>query len=183
VQKTVDEMQRLGVFEQPIRRVSEIGPGSGRYLAATKERCNPEYYEIYETAAEWRDWLVHTYGVIAQPTDGYSLRPSTDDSIDLTQCHKVLCGLSVLTAFGYVAEMARITHREGHVVFDVVTERCASSSGDLAAWLATKPDWLITILPWVTVVEFCRSVSLSLCGSFIVPMLPGRTEVFVFLKR
>src|SRR5574339_170138 len=48
-QATIENMAGLGIFQQTVERVCEIGPGSGRYLEKIISICHPQYYEIYET--------------------------------------------------------------------------------------------------------------------------------------
>src|SRR5262245_17025486 len=39
-QLTIDKMAELGVFDNRINRICELGPGSGRYLEKVKAVCN-----------------------------------------------------------------------------------------------------------------------------------------------
>ena len=138
-QETIDQMIALGVFKGKIDRVCEIGPGSGRYLEKVIQICEPVYYEIYETAPEWENWLVQKYNVTPQPTDGNTLTDTPSNSIDLVQAHKVFPGQPTLTTCRYFDEMARVVRNGGKVVFDIVTEECL---GDdiLANWISLDGD-------------------------------------------
>ncbi|MGC5041162.1 methyltransferase domain-containing protein [Streptomyces sp. DT190] len=145
-QSTIDELRALGVFAAEPDTVLEIGPGSGRYLEKTLKECSPGRYEIYETAAPWADYLVDTFGVVAQPTAGCSLAPTPDGSIDLVQAHKVFNTLTFLGAARYFFEMARVTRPGGRIVFDVMTETCLDPA-TMRAWAArgttpTRPPCL-----------------------------------------
>jgi SAM-dependent MidA family methyltransferase len=50
---TVQAMLDLAQLPEPVRRVCEIGPGSGRYAERVIAAVNPNVYEIYETATDW----------------------------------------------------------------------------------------------------------------------------------
>ena len=182
-QKTIDQMVALGVFQGDVARVCEIGPGTGRYLEKTIPICQPEYYEIYETAAEWENWLVQNHHVTAQPTDGKSLIHTPSGSIDLVQAHKVLPGQPTLTICGYFDEMARVTCTGGKVVFDIVTEECLDEE-ILKKWISS--GWGYQHYPCLMskqfTIDFFQRRKFSFDGSFLVPMEPGITECFVFTK-
>jgi hypothetical protein len=182
-QETLDAMEGLGVFENRIDRVCEIGPGSGRYLERTMKRCRPSHYEIYETAVSWAEWLGTTYGVTIQPTDGKTLAATPTDSIDLAQAHKVFVVTPSMTTCSYLLEMARVVRDGGKVVFDVVTEDCVDSR-TLAAWLEAGSPWgpYPAMMPRRFVVDLLSRHRLALRGSFFVDMKPGRTECMVFVR-
>ncbi|MFJ8233319.1 hypothetical protein ACIQ9E_25725 [Streptomyces sp. NPDC094448] len=95
---TIDRLRTLGVYAAKPDTVLEIGPGSGRCPEKTLKECSPERYEIYETAAPWADCLVGTSGVIARPTEGAGLAPTSDGSFDLVQAHKVFNTVTFLCA-------------------------------------------------------------------------------------
>ena len=181
-QLTIDKMTELGVFSQVIKSVCEIGPGSGRYLDKTMQVSNPARYEIYETAAEWRNWLAQKYNVTAHPADGASLSETPSGSIDLVQSHKVFPGLSFLTTIKYLSEMARVTRSGGSVVFDSVTEECFEGQV-IDDWLASNVDWANCMIPKQFAIKFLESHGCSFVGSFLIPMKPGITQYMVFRKQ
>lgn len=180
-QETFLYMKDLGVFDIPIKRVCEIGPGTGRYLEKVLQIAKPEYCEIYETAKNWETWLVKEYGVVAQPADGTSLSHTPSNSIDLVQAHKVLPGQPSLVVCRYFEEMARVVRRGGKVVFDIVTEECLDDS-TLHDWWKTNAGYqhYPCLVPKQFTIDFFLRRNFSCDGSFIVPMKPGKTEVFVF---
>jgi hypothetical protein len=53
-QSTVDQMASFGILNKDIKRVCEIGPGSGRYLEKVQRLCSPDSYEVYETTPNGR---------------------------------------------------------------------------------------------------------------------------------
>lgn len=36
------------------------------YLVKTIDKCKPEYYEIYETASKWMDWLTIVFDILTE---------------------------------------------------------------------------------------------------------------------
>jgi hypothetical protein len=183
-QKTIDEMTRMGVFAQPVRRVLEIGPGSGRYLEKTMAACHPEAYEIYETAAPWAKYVTENYPVLLQPTDGRSLAATADASIDLVQAHKVFSGIPFLPTCLYWAEMARVARPRGYVVFDIISESCLDES-TLEKWLRSEIDngAYPAVVPRAVVTTWFGEHGLDLVGTAMIPIGPGTAELFVFRKR
>jgi hypothetical protein len=182
-QATHDRLVALGVFKDRTDRVCEIGPGSGRFLEKTVQACKPSHYEIYETAQPWADWLVKTYKVIAQPTDGMTLPNTPSNSIDLVQAHKVFVCLLFLTTCSYFTEIVRVTKPGAWVIFDVMTEDCMDND-NVALWLKTGVNTRTypEIIPKRFVTDFFERSGFAFVASFIVPMKPGKTECFVFRK-
>lgn len=183
-QSTIDELRTLGVFAADPDTVLEIGPGSGRYLEKTLNECAPDRYEIYETAAPWADYLVDTFSVVAQPTEGCSLAATPDASIDLVQAHKVFNTVTFLCASRYFFEMARVTRPGGRIVFDVMTETCLDPA-TVRAW-ATQGgeghDSYPAAMPRRTCVDHFATLDCDLEASFLTPMGVASTEVLVFKK-
>ncbi len=180
-QNTIDEIAQLGVFSQPIERVCEIGPGTGRYLEKTQKACRPAYYEIYETAEQWQTWCVDQYGVVAQPANKWKLTHTADASIDLVQAHKVFSWTTFLVCISNFSEMTRVVRKNGHVIFDAVTEVCMDEES-VAGWKASGTDWPGCLMPRQYLLDFFTRRGLSLVGTFFIPLLPGKTEYFVFKK-
>lgn len=182
-QDTIDRMAALGVFADPIEAVCEIGPGSGRYLAKTRDVCRPSRYEVYETAADWADWLATQYDVVVQPCDGVTLAATATASVDLVQAHKVMPGQPSLVICRYYEEMVRVVRPGGKIVFDIVTENCMTDDV-LAQWLATGGGYqhYPCLIPRQFTIDFFAARGVAFRGSFLVPMLPGKTECMVFAK-
>lgn len=180
-QDTIDRMAGFGVFQNKIERVCEIGPGSGRYLEKVIQRCNPDYYEIYETSKDWRNWLISTYHVHAYFPDGNSLSHTPPESIDLVHTHKMLYGNSIITICQYFQEMIRVVRAGGTIVFDIMTEDCLS--GDLLnSWIESGATHACSMTARNFTLEFFTSRGLSFVGGFSIPLMPGVTEYFVFKK-
>jgi hypothetical protein len=185
LERTINAMAVLGVFGRRPQRVCEIGPGSGRYLERVIALCKPDYYEIYETAHEWRRWLASRYPVTVKHCDGRTLSDTPPESIQLVQAHKVFPGTAFLVTVGYLCEMARVVSPGGFVVFDVMTERCFTQDR-IAAWEAAGAcqwDWCPHVMPSEYTVHVLRGRGLSLVGRFEVPLYPAFTDCFVFKKE
>lgn len=180
-QDTIDQMSRLGVFDQPISRVCEIGPGSGRYLTKVIEKCRPEYYEIYETAPKWRNWLAQEYRVVAQPTDGMKLTTTPDRTIDLVHTHKVLNGLKILNICQYFVEMVRVVNEHGVIVFDILTEDCLDEE-TMQKWLTSGADYITSMTTKQFAIDFFVRRGFDYVGSFFAISMPGKTNYFVFRR-
>jgi hypothetical protein len=181
--KTIEQMASLGVFQNEIQSVCEIGPGSGRYLEKILQISHPIHYEIYETAVDWANYLVENYHVIYQQTDGVSLASTPSDSIDLVHAHKVFSSTNFLTTVSYLLEMMRVVCIGGKVVFDVVTEDCMDAN-TLDKWLsAGAAKWPFpSFMPKQYTVELFAHHGLKCVGDFLIPMAPGITQYFVFSK-
>jgi hypothetical protein len=183
-QATIEQMAALGVFAGPIETIVEIGPGSGRYVEKTLAACTPLRYEIYETAAIWGSYVAKKYKAIFQPTDGKSLAATATGSVDLLQAHKVFSAIPFLTTARYWLEMFRVMRPGGRVVFDIMTEPCMSPTL-VTSWISSGrgAGTYPALIPRVVVVDFFESHGFRTVGSFIVPMGPGKTEMFVFRKH
>ncbi len=180
-QETINNLEALGVFSFKIDRVCEIGPGSGRYLEKTINLCQPNYYEIYETAYEWRKWLSKNYKVTAHIPTGSSLDRTPSQSIDLIQSHKVFPGLPVLTICQYFNEMARVVRHDGKVIFDILSEECLED-GILDKWITSKITYPCSMIAKDFAINFFTNRNFSFIGSFFIPMKPGVTQYLVFSK-
>jgi hypothetical protein len=181
-QATIDEMKRFGVFLKPIDSLAEIGPGTGRYLEKTLRECAPGRCEIYETAGEWAAYLKKKFPVILQPTDGTSMKPTASASTNLVQAHKVFSTVPFIVTVRYWREMVRVARPGAHIVFDVMTEHCLSPAvveewGHLDIPMRSSYP---AALPYKVVVDFFAAHRAQLLGTFLSPMPPGQTEVFVF---
>jgi len=182
-QETVERLQALGAVHGGVKRVCEIGPGSGRYLERVKRACRPDHYEIYETAVQWRDHLVREYSVVAQPTDGSSLSATPDRSMDLVHAQKVFAGLPFMVAQRYFREMARVVAPGGKIAFDTPTERCMDEAV-VERWLASKAiyDTYPSVIPRQCVLDLFASRGFVLDEAFLISMEPGTSEYFVFTR-
>jgi hypothetical protein len=184
-QLTVDGMEKCGVFEGNLDRIIEIGPGSGRYLDQVKAKANPQYYEIYETSSEWREWLVKEHhGMITRKCDGRNLTESQTRQAALVQAHRVFPGLPFLTVMSYFHEMNRVTKGGGFIVFDILTESCFTPEL-VSAWVKDCPwnyTWEPHFMTKEIAVKFFEARESELVGSYLIPLAPAYSEVLIFKK-
>jgi hypothetical protein len=179
-QATIDRLAGLGVFNEKIQSVCEIGPGSGRYLEKVQRLCAPRSYEIYEPEKEWSDWLVRTYAVTAHESDGRCLGNTASNSVDLMHAHKVFVCLFFVVACQYFGEMIRVTRPGGQIVFDIVSENCMPDE-TLEKWIASGVIYPC-MLPRHFVIQYFAKRGCSLRSSFFAPMMPGQSEYLLFVK-
>ena len=180
-EETIARMIELGAFENLPKRICEIGPGSGRYLAKVKGLTDPQLYEIYETASPWRKYLVETYGVVARHTDGQTLAETPSVSIDLLHSHKVFVGLPIFTTLRYFTEIARVVQVGGKVVFDIQSENCLDDAM-LERWLQLREPYAKSVVPKDWALAFFARRGFRFDGAFKITMLPGITEYLVFTR-
>lgn len=143
----VERMEAAGALKHA-DTVVEIGPGTGRYLARVAEIVKPTRHVIYETAPDWREWLVREYGVEAPPTDGETL--AGVESAGLVHAHGVFVYTPFLVTARYLSEIIRIRPR--WVVFDFYSP---AEMVDLERWWASGDRfpvvldraWVLSQLP------------------------------------
>ncbi len=179
--RIIERLASLGMFDQKLNRVCEIGPGSGRFLEKIMKRTRPDVYEVYETADDWKRRLVKLYGVVAREGDWRSLPQTADSSVDLVHAHKVFPGLPIYTAMGYMLEMARVVRPGGWIAFDAVTEQCVTPEY-VERWNSTGWDWVVSMIPKDFVVNLMASLGVRHVGSFTVPLGPVVAEYLIFRK-
>lgn len=176
---SVDAMLRLSALPDPVERVCEIGPGSGRYAEKVIAALRPQVYEAYETAPDWWPHLRKLPNLITQPSDGRTLTHTKSASVDLVHAHKVFVYIPFVTTVGYLQEMARVVRPGGAVAFDVVTEDCLDEQ-TINSWLTHGTVFLPTPRAWV--IDFLARRGLSLQGNFFAAMTGTRTELLVFRR-
>lgn len=180
-QSTIDKMAAAGVFSAPLETIVEIGPGTGRYLEKTIHAARPKRYEIYETARPWADYLMETYDLVLQRTDGYSLGDTASASADLVHAHKVFSSVPFMVTCCYWREIARAVRPGGWVAFDIMTERCLEGDA-MEKWASSgiRNGAFPAVIPRALATEFFGNRGFKLAASHIVPMQPGTTELLVF---
>jgi SAM-dependent methyltransferase len=177
----VKEMLTLADLSAPVRRVCEIGPGTGRYAEKVIAALHPEVYEAYETARDWLPHLSKLPGVKLHDADGRSLATTASGSVDLVHAHKIFVYVPLVTTVGYLWEMARVVRPGGALAFDIVTENCLDEP-TISTWVFEGAT-LYSMIPRQWTVDLLGRAGLSLVGSSFVPMSGGRTELLVFRKQ
>jgi SAM-dependent methyltransferase len=167
-----------------VRKVLEIGPGSGRYTRRVMSALRPRTYDVYETAPDWVRYLRGEFpGLTFLPADGHTLAATGSSTVDLVHAHKLLCYIPYVTAVCYLEEMARVVRPGGTVAFDIITDDCMDTPMT-KAWLAEPSRGAIySVAPRDWVLDFMAERELELAGSHFVPLSGGRTELLVFRRR
>jgi SAM-dependent methyltransferase len=179
-QATIDQLAAYGIFSGEVKRVCEIGPGSGRYLEKVQRLCAPCSYEVYETDPQWDDYVVRTYGVTSHEADGTSLRHTAEGSVGLVHAHRVFPYVPFTVQCRYFMEMVRVTRPGGWIVFDIISEDCMSEDL-LEKWIA-QDRYDPCMMPHKFVTDFFARRQCSLRWSFFEPYMPGQSEYLVFAK-
>lgn len=167
-----------------VRRVLEIGPGSGRYTTRVKAALRPQSYEVYETAPDWVRYLRGQFPDLTfRPADGHTLASTGSSTIDLVHSHKLLCYIPFVTAVCYLDEIARVVRPGGTAAFDLITDDCMDLEMT-KTWLAEPGRGAIySVAPRDWVLKFLAQRDLELVGSHFVPLSGGRTELLIFNRR
>jgi len=177
-QKVINNMEKFGAFKFNNPTVCEIGAGTGRYMEKVIEKCNPSRYESYETAKDWATWLQKEYPIISQPTDGFSLKYTSDKSMDLIHAHGVFVYLKFLDNIRYFNEMIRVIKPNGIIIFDCYTEKCMTTEL-LNNWLHSKHNFPV-VMPNDYVIRYFEKFNFKLAGNFINAHGQGKSKYFVF---
>ncbi len=180
-QQTIDRLQKTNILNPSVGRMCEIGPGSGRYLEKVISICKPKYYEIYETAADWRNYLLASYPVVAQPCDGRTLCSTPTGDIDQLHAHRVFMTIPAILSMGYFYEIARVLRSGGIAVFDMMGEECFDRETVLK-WIADGATYPI-FLPRASVIDLFKGLGLSLIDHFFVNIGAGKSEYLVLQKE
>ncbi|MEG3436545.1 class I SAM-dependent methyltransferase [Pannus brasiliensis CCIBt3594] len=177
----VNRFQKLGMFDNKITTVLEIGTGTGIHAEKIIQLCQPERYESYETDRDWADWLARQYNLISRNADGRSLDDSADYSIDLVFAHGVFIYIPFLTVCQYFQEIVRVTKEGGYVAFDIFSEECFDDE-TLRAWIDSNYD-IPYFLRKNYVLEFFRQSGFKLVEEFFNDHFDvGRSKYLVFQK-
>lgn len=177
----VKVMLQLADLNAPVRRVCEIGPGTGRYAEKVIAALQPEVYEAYETARDWLPHLSKLPGIQLHDADGRTLSQTASASVDLVHAHKLFVYIPLVTSVGYWWEMARIVRPGGAVAFDIVTENCLDEP-TTSTWVSSGAT-LYSMIPRQWTINVLGRKGLTLVGSTFVPMSGGRSELLVFRKQ
>jgi phospholipid N-methyltransferase len=179
-QKVIDNMEKFGAFQNANQTVCEIGAGTGRYMEKVITICAPKRYESYETASDWAEWLEKEYEIISLESDGFSLKSTVENSIDLIHSHGVFVYLPFFDSLRYFKEIDRVASKNAIIVFDCITEDCLDEVS-LNKWL--KSDYNFPrILPEKYIFDFFPNNQYKLIGNFFTPYGQGKSKYFVFKR-
>ena len=179
--KIIDSMEKYGAFEYTNPAICEIGAGTGRYMDKVIEKCNPKRYESYETANDWSAWLQKEYPIISHPTDGFSLKFTSDNSIDIAHAHGVFVYLKFLDNIRYFNEIKRVIKPNGIIVFDCYTEECMTAEL-LNNWLQSQHNFPV-VLPNDYIISYFEKFNFKLVGNFFNAHGQGKSKYFVFKHK
>jgi SAM-dependent methyltransferase len=184
-EEVIQRIANLGVFDQPLERVVEIGAGTGLFTEVVLRRYTPSVYESYEPDADWSARLARDYSnLIAQPADGMSLSATASESADLVIAHRVFVYLAPLTALLYFQEMARVLRTGGHAVFDVISEDCLD--GPEVDLHVQHGNWWLVLMPKDYLISHFSNAGFECVGEFLRPLMPRyayyKTRYLIFRK-
>lgn len=176
--KTRDVLKNCGT-------ICEIGAGSGIYLEKIIEHCQPVQYEVYETAADWVNFLAETYSsstdLRLHEADGNSLRFTSDNSCNLVHAHAVFVYLPMLQVMEYLAECARVCSPGGFIVFDCFLDSSFSYT-DVKNWLSGQWRFPV-ILPRQVIMDLAEENSLESYGQFREIYGDSYVDYLIFRKQ
>jgi hypothetical protein len=178
---TVQAMLNLAQLPEPVQRVCEIGPGSGRYAETVIAAVHPAVYEIYETATDWLPHLRTLPGALVQPCDGRTLASTATASVDLIHAQKVFVYLDFATVVGYFQEMIRVVRPGGVIAFDIVSERCLDD--DILEMWVSVGHTLYHPIPREWVVDYFAQRNVALVGDHLAILSGGKSDLLVFRRE
>lgn len=180
-QFVIDEMNKSKIFMNEGMNIVEIGAGTGRYMEKVLQECTPNTYESYETAKDWSEYLQSNYPIISYPADGFSLRFTSDSSVDLIHAHGVFVYLPFLISYRYWKEIWRTTKIGSFVLFDIFSEDCLQEDL-LEQWLQSKHNYPCFLSKSFTISHF-RDHGFSLVKTFTHRYGEGRSEYLFFIRN
>jgi SAM-dependent methyltransferase len=176
----VETVVKLGELKSPVKRICEIGAGSGRYMEKFIEALHPEVYEVYETADDWLPHLRSFPHVVTHSCDGRTLKGTVSGSVDLVHAQKVFVYLDFWTMVSYLTEMVRVIRPGGVIAFDIISER-ALDEVPIDQWMTSGQ--VLRPAPRQWVIDLLARESVCYQGNDFISMPPGRSELLVFRKE
>lgn len=165
-----------------LKRICEIGAGTGRFLEPIADIAKSERYEVYETNAGWSEYLKRTHEVVAHAADGATLSATPDGSQDLVHAHYVFAYLPVRVCFAYFLEMCRVCACGGYVVFDGYMDEDQDLSA-MESWMAHVANYQI-ILPKRAILSLFAREGFDLVDQgYGMKAFVGKTRYLMFRKR
>jgi phospholipid N-methyltransferase len=173
-------------LSQELTNVLEIGPGTGMYLEKIVELYAPASYELYETSLDWVSYLKQVYSprtrLKCHNADGSTLRDTPSESVDAVFCHGVFVYLPLITTFGYLEEMTRVTRPDGCIIFDCFLTRNFGVDV-LKQWQRDPHHWTYPVaISEDLIKEFSATYGLICLAQFDTPHPPSVSNYFVLRK-
>ena len=179
-QHVIDQMKKSGAIGQG-GKVLEIGAGTGRYMEKILENSSPIVYQSYETALDWANYLDQKYPIETKQADGYSLKETANNSIDLVCAHGVFVYLPFLVSVRYFKEIFRVSAVGAYVVFDIVSENVLDHQ-DIQKWLNSSHNYPC-FLSKKYIVDLFAENGYCLTQCFFSPYGPARSEYLIFNRK
>jgi phospholipid N-methyltransferase len=184
--RIISEMNDVGVFKTA-KTVCEIGSGTGMYLEKVIKSTYLKQYEVYETDKAWSNYLKNNFGfnkyikLIVHPSDGFTLKLTPSQSVDLVHVHAVFVYIPILQTFSYLKECIRVVKSTGYIVFDVITDSEFSYSL-MQKWLNSMHRWPV-VLSHSLLEEFFEQNRLNIVHEFSELYGPATCHYYILRKR
>lgn len=107
-------------FTKPPENVCEIGGAWGATTIHIIKRFKPKDYQNYEIDYDYAKWSEENLGTKAMIVDGETLSQTETASQDLVIANNVLFFIPPLKVWSYLNEMARVTAKNGLIVFNIL---------------------------------------------------------------
>jgi phospholipid N-methyltransferase len=176
------ELKKL--MQQNSINVLEIGAGTGVYtdkLISVLGSENISTYQVYETSADWANYLRITYPVDVKQADGYQLNSTETNSIDLVHVHGVFVYTSFVTTISYIKEMIRVVRKGGIIAFDVL-DHTSYSDAIISRWISEGQTFL-NIIPEEHISSLLLTNGFIQIKLFQSSSSPGSSRYYVYRKE
>jgi len=184
--RIIKELETVGIFAH-LRRVCEIGAGTGRYLEKVIDLGRPIVYEVYETNIGWAKFLSAEYNgrngckLVCHPADGHTLSYTADSICDLVHSHAVFVYLPLLQSLEYLKESVRISRPGGYIVFDYCPSEKLTLK-DANAWLSGTHRFIV-LFPRKLLDEFAKQNHLKTIHTFSIIYGDSFVEYIIWQKN
>ncbi len=183
----IDNLLQAGVFSRACPRMLEIGAGTGMFTEQVLEKCSVGKVEIYEIHRHWKNYLQTTYGgkttLVLHDADGYSLKQTADESIDLLFAHGVFVYLPAIVTGQYLKDAARVCKSGGLIVFDYFSDTTFTLK-EILRFREVNPYYEFPVVTSDQVIEeFCEMFGFMRISSFDTPYHKTKSTYCVLKKN